>query len=322
MAAWLHDAQYSLVLFTLFTQASVGAFWVLLVSDFLKRKAPDNVQDAFTRIGTAILVPLTALGLVFSTTHLGRPQYAFRAIMHIDSSWLSREVVAFGLFFGLVALYTYLWWRRLPDAELRRHVGLLTGLVGLLAILSQAMVYQIPGRPMWNHFSTTILFGASGLVLGPLAVAAVYSFAWGRYVDLQAGEATVRSSHRRLGLTLMAGALAYAGALFWRMQYLAAGAEAALDPRVAGKAAVGAETVKTALAIGHGVVQSNGLMMSLQLWLGIGVPIALAVGLWYLHRRGASLRLCNLLIGLGLALVVVGELAGRALFYLSGRPWF
>lgn len=233
MAQWLHDAQYSLVLFTLFTQASVGAFWVLLVSDFLKRKAPDKIQDAFTRIGTMILIPLTALGLIFSTTHLGRPQYAFRALAHVDSSWLSREVLAFGLFFGLIALYTYLWWRRVPDGELRHHVGVITGIVGLLAILSQAMVYQIPGRPMWNHISTTILFGASGLLLGPLAVAAVYSFSWGRYIDLTSGEETVRVSHQRLGITLLTGALAYAVGLFWRMSYLSTGAAAAAgDSRV------------------------------------------------------------------------------------------
>lgn len=322
MAEWLHDAQYSLVLFTLFTQASVGAFWVLLVTDFLVRKAPDNVQDAFTRIGTFILIPLTALGLVFSTTHLGQPMYAWRALRHIDSSWLSREIWAFSLFFGLIALYTYLWWKRIKDDELRRHVGVITGLVGVLAIISQIMVYQIPGRPTWNHVSTFLTFGASGLILGPLAVAAVYSFVWGRFIDLKAGESTVRLSHRRLGITLMSGAAVYAAGLFWRLGFLAQGGAAVADARVAGKAALGAGTVKTALALGHQIVQANGHMLNLQIALGIGVPAVLAIALWALHRNGASLKLCNALIAGGLGLVLLGELAGRALFYLTGRPWF
>lgn len=321
MMEWLHNAQYSLVLFTLFTQASVGAFWVLLVSDFLKRKAPDAIQDAFTRIGTYILVPLTAVGLTFSTTHLGRPIYAWRALRHIDSSWLSREIWMFSLFFGLIALYTFLWWKRVADAELRRHVGVVTGLVGILAIVSQVMVYQIPGRPTWNHLSSFPLFGASGLILGPLAVAAVYSFAWGRMVDLQEGEATVRRSHRRLGITLLSGAVIYAVGLLWRMHYLAFGAYQA-EAAVAGKAAVGAATVKTALVLGQQVMEANRLMLGLQAALGIGVPALLAVTLWLLHKRGASLKLCNCLIAAGLGLVAVGELAGRALFYLTGRPWF
>ncbi len=321
MMEWLHQAQYSLVLFTLFTQASVGAFWVLLVSDFLKRKAPDAVQDAFTRIGTYILIPLTALGLLFSTTHLGRPQFAFRALTHIASSWLSREVWSFGLFFALVAVYTYLWWKRVDDAELRRIVGVVTGVVGVVGVLSQAMVYQIPGRPMWNHPSVTILFAASGLVLGPMAVAAVYSFAWGRFIDLKQGEQTVRLSHRRLGLTMLTGAIACGGALAWRLNYLAHGAAGA-SPSAIGKAAVGADTVRTALYIGHQVVQQNSLMLNLQWALGVGVPVLLAVVLWALHKKGASLKLCNALIASGLALVAVGELAGRALFFLTGRPWF
>ena len=323
MMEWLHQAQYSLVIFTLFTQASVGAFWVLLVSDFLKRKAPDAVQDAFTRIGTYILVPLTAVGLTFSTTHLGRPQYAWRALRHIDSSWLSREIWGFSLFFGLVALYTFLWWRRVKDAELRRHIGVVTGLVGMLAVTAQTMVYMVPGRPAWNHVSTFLLFGGSALILGPLAVAAVYSFAWGRFINLQAGEATVRSSHRRLGITLLSGAVVAAGGLFWRLSYLGAGAAAAAaDSKVLGKASVGKATVQTAVAIGEQITRQYSAMLNLEVALGIGVPVLLAAGLWLLHRKGASLKLCNALIAAGLGLVALGELAGRALFYLSGRPWF
>lgn len=321
MMEWLHQAQYSLVLFTLFTQASVGAFWVLLVSDFLKRKAPDAIQDAFTRIGTYILVPLTGMGLVFSTTHLGRPIYAWRALRHIDTSWLSREIWTFSLFFGLIAIYTYLWWKRINDAELRRHVGVITGIVGILAIVCQIMVYQIPGRPTWNHVSSFLLFGASGLVLGPLAVAVVYSLAWGRFVDLQEGEATVRRSHRRLGITLLTGAALYAAGLAWRLNFLAAGAAAA-DARVAGMAATGHATVGTALVLGQRIVADHRLLLNLQIALGIGVPVLLALALWYLHRRGAGLKLCNSLITAGLGLTAVGEMAGRALFYLSGRPWF
>lgn len=323
MANWLHEAQYSLVVFTLFIQAAVGAFWVLLVSDFLKRKAPDQVQDAFTRIGTSILIPMTAVGLLFSTTHLGRPQFAWRALKHFQTSWMSREIWVTGAFFGLIALYTYLWWKRVEDAELRRLVGVMTGLVGALAVLTQAMIYTVPGRPMWNHWSTLLLFVASVLILGPLAVATAYSFAWGRFIDLKEGEETVRRSHRRLGITLLAGAITYAVGLCGRVHYLAAGAaEAASTPGAPGKAAVGKETVKTALQIGQAVMEQNSGMLTLQAALGVAVPALLAVALWALHKRGASLKLCNGLIAAGLSLALVGELAGRALFYLTGRPWF
>ncbi len=318
------DAQLSLVLFTLFTQAAVGAFWVLLVNDFLKRRVPDQVYDGFTRIGTYILIPLTALGLLFSTTHLGRPQYAFRALQHIGTSWLSREVWAFSLFFVLVAVYTYLWYRRSRDAELRRLIGAGTGLVGLLALWAQSMVYQVPGRPMWNHSSTSLLFFASAFLLGPLLVAVVYNFAWGRLVPLDAGEAVVRLAHRRLGLTLLVVDLAYAVSLTWRLRFLNLAAVAAADiPGAAGLAATGHATHTAGIAVGAALTRATyGGMMAWQIGLSLVLPTVLAVLLWYLHRRGASLRLAGATIALALVLVAAGEMLGRALFYLSGSPWF
>lgn len=324
MVEMLHQAQYSLVLFTLFTQAAVGAFWVLLVNDFLKRKAPDHVYDAFTRIGTYILVPLTALGLVFSTTHLGRPQYAFRALWHIGSSWLSREVWAFSLFFGLVAVYTYLWYRRSRDAELRRLVGALTGLAGLLAVWAQSMVYQVPGRPMWDHVTTSLLFFASAFLLGPLAVAVVFNLAWGRLVPADLGEPVVRLSHRRLGLTLVAVNAAYALALAWRLAYLSGAAAAARSiPGATGLAATGAATRVAGVAVGAHLTQvTYGWMLPWQVVLSLVAPALLAMLLWVLHRRGASLKLAGATIAAGLGLAAVGEVLGRALFYLSGAPWF
>lgn len=211
----------------------------------------------------------------------------------------------------------------MKDAEVRRLAGVLTGLIGAFAGVTQAMIYTIPGRPQWNHWSTLVLFAASALTLGPLAVATTYNIAWGKYLDLEQGEETVRISHRRLGITLLAGAGAYLVGLLARLSYLSAGAATAgATAGAAGKAAVGSGTIQTALLIGQRVVEQNGLLLSMEMALGIGLPAVLAVVLWYLHRKGASLKLCNGLIAAGLGMVLLGNLAGRALFYLSGRPWF
>ena len=53
---------------------------------------------------------VTALGfgllaLAASLFHLGRPQFAFRAVLGLRHSWLSREIVAFGAFAALASLY-------------------------------------------------------------------------------------------------------------------------------------------------------------------------------------------------------------------------
>ena len=44
------------------------------------------------------MIGLFALGS--SILHLGRPQYAFRAVLGLKTSWLSREILSFGLFAG------------------------------------------------------------------------------------------------------------------------------------------------------------------------------------------------------------------------------
>lgn len=323
MSSVFERAQGSLVLFTLFTQAAVGALWVILISDFREQRTAGRAFEPLTRIGTVVLIPLTILGFLFSTTHLGRPQFAFRAFSNLDSSWLSREVWVFTLFLALLAFYTYLWWRP-KEASPRTAVGIAAGVVGLLLVVTQAKVYQVPGRPMWDHPSTTLLFLSSSFLLGPLVVAGVSHLALGRWVPAADGEPVVRNSDRRLAITLLVVVAVYTLALIWRVNYLWSGtAEAAGDPFVAGRAALGPATRLSALVLAKTL--TGGAYVEL-LWGQVGLslitPAVLGALLWRLHRRDVSLRQTRPLVGLGLASVTLGEIMGRALFYLTGVPWF
>src|SRR5207248_688236 len=88
-------AHAALVVMLVLTQMSVGAF----VAD-LAQSAIGN-QEALRgirlfRVAAALLLGL--LGLIAAVSHLGRPFYAFRALIGLRTSWLSREILAFGLF--------------------------------------------------------------------------------------------------------------------------------------------------------------------------------------------------------------------------------
>lgn len=321
MAAWLHEAQYSLVIFTVLIQLTVGALWVLAAVDLRLAGAADPARSRFTRLGTAVLVPAAAVGLLFSTTHLGRPLLAVRALRHWETSWMSREIWATGLFFGLIALYTLLWWWRPSADKARRAVGAAGAAVGALTVVTQAMIYLIPGRPMWNHWSTVVLFFGSAFTLGPLAVAAAQGLAAGPAGS--GADEVLRSGFGRLGSAVLGGAAVYALGLAGRLTYLSAGAAAALATAgAAGKAAVGADTVKTALLVARQAVEANGLLLGAEVALAIGAPAAVGAALWLICRRGGSLRLCRGLASFGMVLTLLGHLAGRALFYLTGQPWF
>src|SRR6185369_9976576 len=56
----------------------------------------------------ALALALGALGA--STAHLGRPQYAFRAVLGLRTSWMSREILALSAFVGAAGLYAAALW--------------------------------------------------------------------------------------------------------------------------------------------------------------------------------------------------------------------
>ena len=111
----------------------------------------------------ALAVGAAALGLGAATLHLGRPQYAFRAFLGWRTSWMSREIVAFGLYVPALALAA-LW----PTPLL---VLLAVGL-GLVGTLCSMMIYIATQRPLWSASRTGPAFAATGVGLGALGAAA------------------------------------------------------------------------------------------------------------------------------------------------------
>ncbi|HKV64836.1 MAG TPA: DmsC/YnfH family molybdoenzyme membrane anchor subunit, partial [Rhodanobacteraceae bacterium] len=83
--------------------------------------------------GNGILVPLllgfilVTAGLLASTSHLGRPERAWRALSQWRSSWLSRE--------GIASLVTYLPMLALAWLAFIRHTGIGVRVAGALLAL-------------------------------------------------------------------------------------------------------------------------------------------------------------------------------------------
>ena len=135
-----------LVVMLVLTQLSVGAF---VVEILLRRMAPTfgwslALEPAHA---THALVALGAGLLALAREHLPprRPQYAFRAVLGLRTSWMSREILAFGAFAGCAALYAAFTWRE--------------AIFGLLHI-------PMPSGPLFSEATERVLGGvvvASGL---------------------------------------------------------------------------------------------------------------------------------------------------------------
>ena len=160
-------AHMPLVIMLVLTQLSVGAFLTSLALEyFLSAESTAGM----TRITAtfALFFGLVALGA--STLHLGRPQYAFRGILGLKHSWLSREILAFGVFSNTAMAYALLTWLSGDSfAYLKTWqplTGQLVGLTGIIGIFCSIMIYVFTKREFWNFESTFIKFGLTAVLLG------------------------------------------------------------------------------------------------------------------------------------------------------------
>lgn len=156
-----------LVVMLVLTQMSVGAF---LVGTLLRALVSGHVLEAIRPFHSISPALLGAVALGASVFHLGKPQRAYRALVGLRSSWLSREIAAFGLFAasaGAFALYP--WVLRLTAIDWSWQERILETIVvasGLAGVLCSVMVYHVTRRELWKGFPTAIRFLATTLLLG------------------------------------------------------------------------------------------------------------------------------------------------------------
>jgi formate dehydrogenase iron-sulfur subunit len=133
------------------------------------------------------LLGIAAVALNISVFHLGRPAYAWRALKMWRRSWLSREVLLFGLFFGALTAFAvgsclnaipeiwlnrlHLtrigWLQQLPAATLALlALGIITAALGVAGTIASSFIYLVPARPSWNMAHTPIDFLLSAGLIG------------------------------------------------------------------------------------------------------------------------------------------------------------
>jgi len=166
------NSHFPLVIMLVLTQLSVGAFCAEFITEKVLNPHYINVFHLFH---APIALGIGLLALASSILHLGRPHLAFRAILGFKTSWLSREIIAFGLFANLAILYALSFWFKPLEQFLTRlfwgfaPFSILAFLVlasGILGIACSIMVYRDTKRPFWDNHLTTIKFFMTSLILG------------------------------------------------------------------------------------------------------------------------------------------------------------
>lgn len=198
------QAHWPLILMLVLTQLSVGVF---LVEWLLGRFAPQMALSAAGGLptGGALVVGLLALGA--STLHLGRPLYAYRAVIGLRTSWLSREIVAFGLFAGLAAIHAALSAINFPGLS-TIHAALAFSVVvaGLTGVVCSILIYQCTGREFWSGTRTAWRFLLTTALLG-ISMAQLLSLVG----DALTGSVSMDDALRQRGLPLARGIVVVSG---------------------------------------------------------------------------------------------------------------
>lgn len=163
------------VIFTLCTQATVGAFLLMLLGPWLglSQLALLNQTPIFLPLLTTI-VALSTLGLYKLNMHLGKPHRFYRGFNNLRLSPVSREIAGISLFYTGLLGYSVLAVldTRVTNfiASIFSFLALIGGPVGLFYMYK---LYRIPARPFWNHKQTGTAFAGSALSLGALILSAV-----------------------------------------------------------------------------------------------------------------------------------------------------
>jgi len=205
--AKLSSRENPLVIFTLSTQAAIGAFLITFVGALF------GVESLQTLNTSNIYVPflfsvigLQAFVLLLSTQHLGKPIRFYRGFNNLRHSPLSREALGVSIFLNCmiaVAILSslnhgifnwieagtifnsvsgYIPWFDSSILNMTTNAfACLTVIAGLIGLYFMHSIYRIKARPFWNHWQVlTSFFGTMfslggiliGLVCIPLALIA------------------------------------------------------------------------------------------------------------------------------------------------------
>jgi DMSO reductase iron-sulfur subunit len=163
------------VIFTLCTQATVGAFIMMVTASWLGLPSLAALQEPYLKWPLLIaLVMIATTGLFKLNMHLGKPHRFYRGFNNLRWSPVSREIAGVSLFYtGLLgyvffALFDHVFARFLANGF--ALIGVAGGAVGLFYMYK---LYRIPARPFWNHWQTGSAFLGSMLGLGALIIAAM-----------------------------------------------------------------------------------------------------------------------------------------------------
>ena len=175
LKALLTSHESAHVIFTLFTQATVGAFLMLILGPVVASEKMGILasSDIFMPLIVTIFM-ISTVGLYKLNMHLGKPHRFYRGFNNLRLSPVSREIAGVSMFYtGLLGTMIFSVFDNLFAQIIANSfagLGVLSGVIGLYYMYK---LYRIPARPFWDHKQTGTAFFGSMLSFGALIILVV-----------------------------------------------------------------------------------------------------------------------------------------------------
>ena len=164
----MRNRDWSLVFFTILSQWSVGIVLCLTLLGYLDRDTGSMITAGLS-LKNPVFLALFFIGMATlgSFMHLGSPANAPRAMNNLAASWLSREILALGVYSICLLSVIVLAWT-VPGGEVIENLLLLSCLTGLVFLWMMIRIYMIPTIPPWSNWYTPVSFISTATCLGLL----------------------------------------------------------------------------------------------------------------------------------------------------------
>ncbi|HHV64092.1 MAG TPA: dimethyl sulfoxide reductase anchor subunit [Peptococcaceae bacterium] len=307
--------QWSLIIYTLLIQAAVGAY----IMSYVINKRLTNQIEAEQALKLTINVQYIAgiiaiIGMIASLFHLGSPFKAPNSVLKLGTSWLSREILLMIIFVVLLFVTAFLANR---SRKMSSALVVITSLVGLADIYCMSSIYNATFIPAWQGVHTFIVFYAACFILGSLVAIGSLAFFLGKE-KMNTQNSLYSSILAPTSLIILA---AIAIQIIIVPSYLVSLAAS----NGAGQASTQllSEQYGLVMAIRWLLTLCGGLLLIFAAWKQLqgSQPIIRQQGFGEAAAasEGAAVQTSPAgLIYLTLAIMVVGEVIGRYLFYASG----
>lgn len=202
----MRSRDWSLVFFTTLSQWSVGIVlcftWLVFFSDNVALFVETGLSP-----GNPVLLALLLIGVATTSSllHLGNPSNAPKAMNNLAGSWLSREILAIGIYsLSLIVVFVFGW--KTDDSEITGYLLLPSSIAGLFLLWAMARVYIIPTIPAWDSWFTPLSFATTSLCLGLITLLLLNNFEPAG-IDKQAGNFYLAALVTILILEMLSGFL-------------------------------------------------------------------------------------------------------------------